>query len=57
MVKNYACSNLIKDCTWSTTANDTATLMKKIVAHAEFKHDLQLSTGDKIKIQSSIRDR
>ncbi|NNL58454.1 MAG: DUF1059 domain-containing protein [Nitrosopumilus sp.] len=57
MAKSYTCSSLVKDCTWSTTANDTATLMKKIVAHAEFKHDLQLSTGDKIKIQSTIRDR
>lgn len=57
MVKSFSCSGLVKDCTWSTTAIDTQSLMKKIVAHVDFKHDLQLSTGDKIKIQSSIKDR
>lgn len=50
MVKSFSCSGLVKDCTWSTTAIGTPSLMKKIVTHVGFKHDLPLSPGDKIKI-------
>ncbi|MFQ5497071.1 MAG: DUF1059 domain-containing protein [Nitrosopumilus sp.] len=57
MAKSFKCADIGQNCSWVSTANTTSDLMKKIMAHVDFKHDMALTTGEKIKIQSSIKDR
>ena len=57
MVKSFKCVEMGKDCDWSAKANSTYELMKKIIAHADSKHNVkQIPVERKAKIASSIKD-
>jgi len=46
-----------QDCKWSTSANSMPELMRKIITHVDYKHDIQeITTKLKIMIQASIKD-
>ena len=57
MTKSFKCVDMGQDCKWSTSANSMSELMRKIITHANYKHDIQeITTKLKIMIQASIKD-
>ena len=57
MTKSISCSDAVKDCGWSATAETEERLMGKVAYHVKEHHkDIELTTENISKIKSLIKE-